>query len=345
MTAVESDFVPILSIEEVRKKIAERTNQIHEQDAVSAATRYKHIRTFGEAAEALIEVTQNTEGRLMLGIPELDVLTRGFGRGELIFVTGRAHSGKTQVVLNMINANNAKNILFFTPDEVAPLVLSKLAAMHYGISAEIIEARIKAGDTATVEMVRRAANHDFRNLIVIDDSLTLNQCAQALAEAQDWWGGPADLVVFDYLELIPGDLEGGEGVVAKAQALKRWTKQSGAPVVCLHQSSRSSAPRGQSAGMNSGKFGTEQEAIMLLEVYRKRENESLDEFERARHSNTLTTRLVKNKRPPSKVGEVDLFIDPSTGAIRTLRDEDMVVVGTPMTTAEQAMQARANAGF
>lgn len=340
-----SDIIPILGIDEIRAEIARRNNEIHEQDAATAAQRYRHIRTFGEAAEALIEVTQNTEGRLMLGIPELDVLTRGFGRGELIFVTGRAHSGKTQVVLNMINANNAKNVLFFTPDEVAPLVLSKLAAMHYGISAEDIEHRIKANDQSTVDMVRRAANHDFRNLIVIDDSLTLTQCSQALAEAQDWWGGPADLIVFDYLELIPGDLEGGEGVVAKAQALKRWTKGSGAPVVCLHQSSRSSAPRGQSAGMNSGKFGTEQEAIMLLEVYRKRENESLDEWERARHQNTLTCRLVKNKRPPSKVGEVDLFIDPSTGAIRSLRDEDMITVGTPMSSADQALRARSAAGF
>lgn len=343
MTA--TDMVPIMGIEDIRAEIARRTAEVHEHDATQAAQRYRHIRTFGEAAEALIEVTQNSQGRLMLGIPELDVLTRGFGRGELIFVTGRAHSGKTQVVLNMINANAAKNVLFFTPDEVAPLVLSKLTAMHYHISAEDIEARIKAEDADTVNMVRRAANHDFRNLIVIDDSLTLNQCSQALAEAQDWWGAPADLIVFDYLELIPGDLEGGEGVVAKAQALKRWTKQSGAPVVCLHQSSRSSAPRGQSAGMNSGKFGTEQEAIMLLEVYRKRENESLDEWERASHANTLTCRLVKNKRPPSKVGEVDLFIDPSTGAIRSLRDEDMITVGTPMTTADQALRARTVAGF
>lgn len=338
MTA--TDFHPILSVDDVRAEIERRNAEIHLQNQQVAAEKYRHIRSFGEAAEALIEVTQNTAGRLMLGIPELDVLTRGFGRGELIFVTGRAHSGKTQVVLNMINQNHGKNVLFFTPDEVAPLVLSKLCAMHYQINAEDIEAQIKAGDQATIDMVRRAANHDFRNLIVIDDSLTLTQCTQALLEAQDWWGAPADLIVFDYLELIPGDLEGGEGVVAKAQALKRWTKSSGAPVVCLHQSSRSSAPRGQSAGMNSGKFGTEQEAIMLLEVYRKRENESLDEWERQSHMNTLTCRLVKNKRPPSKVGEVDLFIDPHNGAIRSLRDEDMVTAGMPMTTADQALRAR-----
>lgn len=89
--------------------------------------------------------------------------------------------------------------------------------------------------------------------------------------------------------------------------------------------------------MESMRYGGETEAIMVLVVYRKRDNESLDEWERARHSHSLTVHLAKNKRS-SKLGEVDLFIDPNTGAIRTLRDEDLIAMGVPLTSAADVMR-------
>lgn len=330
--------VELLSLADIQAEIARRTTTDHAAVAAETAERYRWIRSLSEAGEDLLDVVRNTDGRLQMGIPEVDMMTRGFGRGELILCTGRAHSGKTQVTLHMVSHNvRHRNILLFTPDEVAPLVLSKLMAMHYGVNAEQIEQLVRAGDAETERLVRNAATNEFKNLIVVDDSLTLTQMTQALEEAEDYWSAAADLVIVDYLELIPGD-SGVDGVVAKSQALKRWTKQADVPVFCLHQSSRSSAPRGQAAGLNSGKYGGEQEAIMLIEVYRKRENESLDEFDRQRHRNTITVNVAKNKRPPSKRGEVDLFIDPGTGAIRPLRDEDMFTYGSTINTVEDAMR-------
>lgn len=330
--------VELLSLNEIQTEIARRSAAETAVEAAETADRYRWIRSLSEAGEDLLDVVRNTDGRLQMGIPEVDMMTRGFGRGELILCTGRAHSGKTQVTLHMVSHNvRSKNILLFTPDEVAPLVLSKLMAMHFGVNAEQIEQLVRSGDQETERLVRHAASSEFKNLIVVDDSLTLPQMAQALEEAEDYWSAPADLVIVDYLELIPGE-SGVDGVVAKSQALKRWTKQADVPVFCLHQSSRSSAPRGQAAGLNSGKYGGEQEAIMLIEVYRKRENESLDEFDRQRHRNTITVNVAKNKRPPSKRGEIDLFIDPATGAIRSLRDEDMFTYGSTISTVEDAMR-------
>jgi replicative DNA helicase len=280
----------------------------------------------------------NEEGRLMTGIHELDVMTRGFGRGELVMVTGRAHSGKTQIVLNTIVNNPNKRVILFTPDEVSELVLSKLVSIKHGINAEDVERRVKSGDQVTIDLVKRTASHDFRNLIVIDESLTLRQCADALAEAQDYWGDDAEMVAFDYLELLPGD-DGSDGVVGKAQAVKRWTKNANVPVMCLHQASRSSGNRGQAAGLNAMRYGGESEAIFVIEAYRKREDESMDDFDRRRHANTLSINLAKNKRPPSKVGMFDVFMDPATGAVRSLQPDDMVVTGVPVTTVEDALKA------
>lgn len=258
----------------------------------------------------------------MLGYRDLDAMIRGFGRGELAYITGRAHSGKTQLLVQAIANNPERRVLFFTPDEVAELILTKLVSISYGVNAEEIEARVKAGDAEASAMVRRVANEEFSNLLVIDDSLSFADMTEAVNEAEQMWGGGIDAVIIDFLELLPGEGE-HSGVVTKSQTLKRWTKTIDAPVICLHQASRSSGSRGQSAGMDAMRYGGETEALYVIEVFRKREDKDLDGWDRARHENTLTASVVKNKRPPCKTGEVDLFIHPTTGQVRTLRDEDM----------------------
>jgi replicative DNA helicase len=167
----------------------------------------------------------------------------------------------------------------------------------------------------------------------------MRQMTDALNEAQEYWGDTADMAMVDYLELIPGG-DDAQGVVAKAQEMKRWTKNADIPVICLHQASRSSGNRGQAAGMNAMRYGGESEAIFVIEAFRKREDESLDDWERRRHANTISVNLVKNKRPPSKVGIFDAHLDPATGLIRALQPDDMVVVGVPMQTAAQAVMAQ-----
>jgi replicative DNA helicase len=279
---------------------------------------FKYIHPFADAAEGLIEYAQNPEGRFMLGLHDIDVMTRGFGRKELAYVTGRAHSGKTQVVLQSIANNPDRRIIFFTPDETSELILSKLVAMTHEIDAETIEARIKAGDPDAIEIVRKTAAHDYRNLIVIDESLSMGQMFEAVREAEAYWDAQVDVVVVDFLELIPSGDDGHDGVVAKSQAMKRFAHDIDAPVICLHQASRSSGTRGQAAGMGAMRYGGETEAIFVLEVFRRKEDRELDEWERLDHADTVTVNVAKNKRPPCKKGEVDLFLDPQTGRVKPI---------------------------
>jgi replicative DNA helicase len=330
----------LLSLDEIKASIQQRTSDEYIAVAENASRKYKYVKPLTSAADGLIDAMQNSEGRFMTGISELDLMTRGMGRSELAMFCGRAHSGKTQIVLNAIVNNPNKRIILFTPDEVSELVLSKLVSIKHGINAEEVERRVKANDMPTIDMVKRAASHDFRNLIVVDDSLSLKQCTDALNEAQDFWQEEADLAVFDYLELIPSDLEGSDGVIAKAQGIKRWTKGAEIPVICLHQSSRSSGNRGQAAGMGAMRYGGEAESIFVVEAFRRREDDSLDDFDKRRHANTLSINLAKNKRPPSKIGCFDVFMNPATGAIRALQPDDMVTTGVPISSIEDAMKAR-----
>jgi replicative DNA helicase len=280
---------------------------------------YRYVRPLLEAADGLIETIQNVDGRFMFGISEIDNALRGIGRGELMYVTGRAHSGKTQLVLQaVVNAGPEKRVLFFTPDEVAELVLSKLVSMSEDIDAELLEKRIKDGDQKTIDLVRYVATTKFPNFLVIDDSLTFSEMTASVEEAEDYWGGMGDLVVIDFLELLlgGGNDEADGGVSAKSRHLKSWGKNVDMPIICIHQASRSSGKRGQAAGMNAMRYGGETDAIYVLEVFRKIEDETLDDFEKRQAQWQLTVNVAKNKRPPCKKGQYDLYIDPRCGYVR-----------------------------
>lgn len=285
--------------------------------------RYRLIRPLADAAETFIEYLANPDSRFMLGLPPIDTMTRGFGRGELTYITGRAHTAKTMVTLNAIASSPEQRVLLFTPDETAELVLAKLVALRHDIAGHVLEDQLRAGDEETMKLVRRAAKEDFANLIVLDRSLSFRDMTTSVEEARDFWGADVDAVVIDFLELLPGGDGDAAGVSAKSQKLKRWTKELGVSTICLHQASRGSGPRGTAGGMDAVRYGGETEAMFLLETYRKRDNKTLDPWEAQRHANTVTIALHKNKRAGGKgTGEHDFYLDPRNGLIREIEDGD-----------------------
>ena len=328
-----------LDSQAIQARIEEQREARAAAEAESLLGRYEHIRPFGNTAASYVRQVQNDE-RFYLGLSGVDVKTRGHARGELTFVTGRAGSGKTQVVLNAIHNNSDKHCIIYTPDETPEMVLAKLVAVRYGISAELLEERVKARDSEYLRIVAHAAEEDFKNLIVIDAGLTLEQMGDALDEAEDFWGERCDVCVYDYLELLPGD-SGFQGVSAKAQGMKVWTNEADAPMLCMHQGKRGEGQRGIAGGMDTMRYGGEAEAIIVLEVFRKRDDRTRTMHDReVLHKNTVTVNVAKNKRPPMKTGEVDLYMVAETGHIRTLTQVDQVRDGMPTSNARALLQAR-----
>lgn len=282
---------------------------------------YKFVRPLTEAADSLIDFFQNSDGRVMLGLAEIDLLTRGFGPGELVLITGYTHSGKTQVFLTMVCNNRDRKGILFSMDEPAELVLTKLVCMRTGSNAERLEERVRGGDPQACERVRRIAREDFANLLVIDQSMLRRDMSDTVKEAEDYWGAPVEFVGMDYLELF-ARAESCD-VEEASQQLKGWAlgcggSESEFPTVVLHQGSRGNSAGGQALTMRSMKYGGEQEAIFVLGVRRQRDNEDLDDHERLRHADTVDISVLKNKRPPSKKGEHTFYMEPTSGMILPL---------------------------
>lgn len=325
----------VMSPAAVRDALARQIEHSTRAQVEAVESRYTFVRPLLGAANDLIDWMSNPDGRLMFGLPDIDAAVRGIARGELAYLTGRAHSGKTQVVLNMIRHQPAGRFLYFTPDEVDNLILTKLIALEHGIPADRLEVRMRAGDPRARGFAYHTALERYPNLVIIDQALTFDQMTMALAEAQDWWGAPCEGVMIDYLDLLPGDAD-YNGTKGKSTRLKQWCKRHRVPVVCIHQPKRGGAQRGRFIGMDDMAQGGETEATFVLGVYRRREDQYAADDYLAMHRNTITVAIDKNKRPPCHVGEFDYFMDPFTGAIRPLAPGDLVAPGMPIFSLAEA---------
>lgn len=305
----------LLSDEEIRNRIAEA-----EQRPL-----YRFIKPLSEVGESLIDALRVEDG-IALGLTQVDVLTRGFRPGDLVIITGFAHSGKTQMVNQMLVENPDKRIVFFSLDDPAEMILAKLVAMVKGIGSERIEDKVRSGDEATIKMIMDVAQSAFPNLFVVDEVIGIPAMLAAVEEATKVWGAPPHCVILDYIEMMPGDGVSDDhaaNVKQKCNSLKKWAKESPYPVVALHQGTRSNAKPGEPITLLSMGFSGEQQATIVVGVRRKKDDEQAEEYERRTHENTITVHVVKNKRPGGRCTHwdgVDYQLDPITGVIGQLRN-------------------------
>ena len=272
----------------------------------------------------LIGFIRNPSERWYLGYPEIDLATRGVGRGEVLMVVGRSHTGKSQMLLNGIVTNLVNNpeahVVIFSLDEPRELVAMKLFCLLHGRSSTDVEESIKAGDGATMKALRDSAKDELSRIAIVDESLTLDGMAEAMDEVREWWGANPSFCMIDYLELLPGGDSDATGVASKAQAVKRWAKSQRVPIGLVHQAGRGSSQPGYSAGIYAGRYGGEHEAIFVIEVYRKKDRQTLSDWEKRYHENSINLNVCKNKRT-ARLLDQTYYLDPEFGAIHAYHDE------------------------
>ena len=305
--------------------------------------RYKHYKPLSDSANRFVEEAQSTR-RFYTGIPQFDEAMRGLSPGYLCLIVGYSHSGKTQLLLHMLRANRLARVALFTADEPGTLVLTKLTSTTHNISAAELEQRVANGDREAIELLVQTATEEFPNLIVFDKPITPRVLDEGYKEACEVWGGEADCVVVDYVDLV----QGAEIAPQKMDILKSFVSVKQVPMIAIHQTSRSGGADGRAMTISSGNYGGEQHATMMIGVRRKKSAilaelaeqrvkqlrnpsseaiaERISELEHDLkiHEYTLTANVVKNKRPGGGlVDEIDFELALSTGRIYQLEEGEL----------------------
>lgn len=253
------------------------------------------------------------------GFYDLDAMTQGFQRSDLIITAGRPAMGKTSFVLNI-----ARNIAAFhkLPVAVFSLEMSKEQLVYRLLSSEVqIESgRLRAGRIAQTEW--EPLGHAISNLstlpVFIDDTpnISVAEMRSKARRLQAEQGGALGLILIDYLQLMEGS--GSENRVQElskvTRSLKGLARELNVPVIALSQLSRGVESRTNKRPMMSDlreSGSIEQDADLIIMLYR-------DEYYNPDTPDRGLAEIIITKHRNGPVGTVKLLFEPQFTRFRNL---------------------------
>ena len=185
---------------------------------------------------------------------ELDRMTSGLQKGELIIIAARPSMGKTAFAINIAqNAAtlNGNIVAVFSLEMSKESLLRRMLASQAWVDQRALQTGfIRREDQ---EKLQNALGQLVESKLFIDDTagISLSEMRAKARRLKQNHGG-LDLIVIDYLQLmtasIPGSKKGYENrtqeVAAISRGLKSLAKEMDVPVIALSQLSRSSERRG-----------------------------------------------------------------------------------------------------
>lgn len=209
------------------------------------------------------------------GIPTLDAEFGGFERQNLWIIAARPGMGKTVMALNVMSYNTLQglNTKFFSFEMSDVDLIHRVWADIADIDYQYIKDRNLSENqfdhlaTEALELVRD-------NLEVIDSGIfSVDQLVSYCKTEHN--KKPIDLIIVDYLQLIP-DSNGNKGstndkVAEKSRKLKLLAMHCKCPIICLSQLNRGVENRPDKRPVNSDlrdSGAIEQDADGIIFLYR-----------------------------------------------------------------------------
>ncbi len=273
---------------------------------------FSHIKPIAEVVLAKVQEFAKRDSHALTGLStgfrDLDTMTSGFQRSDLIIVAARPSMGKTALALNI--AENAA-ILEGAVVAVFSLEMSKEQLVMRMLSSEarVDAQRFRNGFLTKDEWGRLAGAIGTLSeaRLFIDDTpgispLEMRAKARRLIAEQK----QLDLIVVDYMQLMTGSGKRNENrqqeVSQISRELKGLAKELNVPVIALSQLSRApearNPPRPQMSDLReSGSI--EQDADLVTFIYR-------DEYYKPDEENQGVAELLISKQRNGPTGTVKL---------------------------------------
>ena len=270
-----------------------------------------NVENMGSLASQLIKQLEELKNRPdgLTGVPsgftELDRLTSGWQKSDLIVLAARPGMGKTSFVLTL--AKNAaldfgKGVVVFSLEMSSVQLVQRLVSME----AEVSSSKLRNGKLEAYEwqQINQAIERMSDAPIYIDDTAGINifelraKCRR-LKKQHD-----IQLVIIDYLQLMSGGQDNHRGnreqeISSISRALKGLAKELGVPVIALSQLSRQVEVRGGSKRPQLSDLresgAIEQDADIVSFIYRP-EYYQIDEDENGNSLKGIAEIIVAKHR-------------------------------------------------
>ncbi|MFB5663499.1 replicative DNA helicase [Alteribacillus sp. HJP-4] len=255
----------------------------------------------------MLQSRENDVTGISSGFAELDRMTAGFQRSDLIIVAARPSMGKTAFALNIaqnVATKTAENVAIFSLEMGATQLVQRMLCAEGNIDATRM--RTGALEEEDWEKLTMAMGSLSGAGIYIDDSpgIKVNDIRAKCRRLKQERG--IGMILIDYLQLIQGSSKGGESrqqeVSEISRSLKGLARELDVPVIALSQLSRGVESRQDKRPMMSDlreSGSIEQDADIVSFLYRE------DYYEQeAENQNIIEIILAKQRNGP--VGTVEL---------------------------------------
>jgi len=250
------------------------------------------------------------------GFFDLDRMTAGLQKGDLIVLAGRPSMGKTAFALNIaehVAAHEGLPVIIFSMEMGA----SQLALRLVGSMGRIDQQRLRTGALRDDEWTRLpdAVDKLGKASLYVDESPALSpgEVRSRARRMARQFGGTLGLIVVDYLQLMSASAGSDENRATElgeiSRGLKALAKELQCPVLALSQLNRSVESRNDKRPLMSDlreSGAIEQDADVIMFIYR-------DEYYNKDSKEPGVAEIIVGKQRNGPVGTLRLtFLKPLT---------------------------------
>jgi replicative DNA helicase len=295
--------------DDVRAIMDAAEQKIYDIRQDKSADGLKHIKeVILEAYDRLHKISSEEKGKyvgLPTGFAELDRMTTGLNRSDLILLAARPAMGKSAFALNIAQnaAKNGATVAFFSLEMTREQNVTRMLSTEGSIENTVL----RTGELVDDDWVKLAQAADTLSKcnVYFDDTSGIT-VPEIKAKCRRLKG--LDLVVIDYLQLMSSGkkIENRVQEVSEmTRGLKIMAKDLNVPVITLSQLSRGTESRTGHKPMLSDlreSGSIEQDADIVLFLYRE------DYYEQNEENHNQATCIIGKNRHGS-VGDIPLHWD------------------------------------
>jgi len=253
------------------------------------------------------------------GFKDLDAMTFGFQRQEMIIIAARPSMGKTSFALNIAEAaalpkpgrEPVPTLIFSLEMSSSQLALRMLCARSR-VNMKLLRDGLVGRDGREVNALGQAAEEFKKTPILIDDSSALTIMEMRAKARRIYARKKLGLIIVDYLQLLNGTdprAPREQQVAEVSRGLKAMAKELDLPVIVLSQLNRSSEKENRTPRLSdlreSGSIEQDADVVLML----SRPKDADEKFQTAANAADLI--VAKQRNGP--VGDLKLtFIQEIT---------------------------------
>lgn len=266
---------------------------------------------------------------LKTGFEILDEITTGFQNGDLIILAARPSVGKTafalNIAMNCITQYN-KSVAFFSLEMPAEQLMQRMLSNLSRVNNYKFKENSSLNDVEKGRIMLAYEKIKNKNFFIDDSgSIKLNEIIWKSKKLKE--KGKLDLIIIDYMQLIPLDNTYSNGnrqqEVAKiSRSLKQLARELNVPIIALSQLNRRVEERENKKPMMSDlreSGSIEQDADIIAFLYR---DDYYSKDNNASATNITELNIAKHRN--GSIGTIEFLFEPSTGRFSNQTNQEKI---------------------